>query len=270
VRIPTIQGVIDRRILVNYVIDRDVLSRSLPPPFEPKLYNGLGVGGICLIRLKEIRPWFVPRFFGLTSENAAHRIAVQWQEIDRQRRQGVYVPRRDTSSRLNTLVGGRLFPGVHHHARFEVLETDDELRIVMDSDDGCTHIEVEAYRTSELPGSSVFKSVAEASRFFEEGSVGYSDTRRPGRFDGLELRTSSWKVEPLAVRLVRSSYFENRSQFPEGSVRFDCALLMRGIHHQWYGREPLRQPVCQSAPATERLAIPGELAGASACPRMVR
>jgi hypothetical protein len=27
--------------------------------------------------------------------------------------------------------------------------------------------------------------------------------------------------------------------FPAGSVELDCALLMRGIDHEWHGREPL-------------------------------
>ena len=33
-----------------------------------------------------------------------------------------YIPRRDTSSRLNTLIGGRLFPGKHYLAKFNVQE----------------------------------------------------------------------------------------------------------------------------------------------------
>jgi len=35
---------------------------------------------------------------------------------------------------------------------------------------------------------------------------------------------------------VESSFFEDRALFPPGSVEFDCALLMRGIEHEWHGR----------------------------------
>lgn len=96
-QIPVIQGVIDRRILVNYRIDPLILAQILPPPFEPKLVNGFGIAGICLIRLKEIRPKYFPGFLGLSSENAAHRIAVEWR-TNGLRQEGVYIPRRDTSS----------------------------------------------------------------------------------------------------------------------------------------------------------------------------
>jgi hypothetical protein len=120
-RIPIIRGVLDRRILVNFRADPDVLAGILPPPFRPKVVNGVGMAGVCLIRLKHIRPRWLPPFMGISSENAAHRIAVEWEQ-DGQLREGVFIPRRDTSSRLNALAGGRLFPGLHHHARFQVDE----------------------------------------------------------------------------------------------------------------------------------------------------
>jgi len=228
----------DRRILVNFRVDPDVLAKVLPEPFRPKLVDDVGIGGVCLIRLKHIRPHFFPSIFGISSENAAHRIAVQWQQ-NGEPREGVYIPRRDTSSRLNTLVGGRLFPGVHHHASFKVDERDDHYSVVLDSDDDDTHLAVEGRVVSELAETSVFRSGREASDFFQRGSLGYSATRRPGDFDGMELRTFQWRVEPLSVERVESSFFDDRSFFPAGSVEFDCALLMRGIEHEWHGRESL-------------------------------
>jgi hypothetical protein len=238
VRLPTIQGVIDRRILVNYRVAAEVAARLLPAPFRPKLANGYAMAGICLIRLKQIRPAFVPRAAGIGSENAAHRFAVEW-DCDGQRREGVFIPRRDTSSRLNTIVGGRLFPGEHHHARFEVSESEDRLRVEFESDDGEARVSVAARLADGLQVGSVFGSVDEASRFFEGGALGYSATQDLARYDGLELRCKTWAVQPLAVEAVRSSYFDDRTKFPEGSATFDCALLMRGIEHEWHTREDL-------------------------------
>ena len=237
-KIPTMQGVIDRRILANFHVDPDVLARVLPDPFRPKLVKGKGIAGICLIRLKQIRPRFVPSFLGISSENAAHRIAVEWDEHG-ETKQGVYIPRRDTSSRLNTLVGGRLFPGVHHHAQFRVKEQADHYSVVMESDNDNTRIAVEGHVTTDWPKGSVFDSLHEASRFFECGSLGYSATRKPGEYDGLELRTFKWDVESLAVERIESSFFDDDHRFPGGTVGFDCALLMRNIHHEWHGRPSL-------------------------------
>jgi hypothetical protein len=234
-QIPVIRGRIDRRILVNYRVDAAVLARLLPAPFRPTLVNGAGMAGVCLIRLKDIRPRFLPSFLGISSENAAHRIAVEW-DHNGNTREGVFIPRRDTSSRLNTLAGGRLFPGVHHHAAFRVREHDDCYRVELTSDDRRTHLLVEGRVAHELPPTSIFGSLQEASDFFERGSLGYSVTAKPDQFDGLELRSFDWQVQPLAVGKVESSFFESRALFPPGSVEFDCALLMRGIEHEWHGR----------------------------------
>lgn len=237
-RIPTLRGLIDRRLLVNYRVDPDVLARLLPPPFRPKLVRGRAMAGICLIRLKQVRPRFVPAWLGIRSENAAHRAAVVWQDGGVSR-EGVYIRRRDTDSRLNAWAGGRLFPGLHHHARFDVNETPERIEIALTSDDGETRVAVAGRVVERLPGSSVFGSLAEASAFFEAGSVGYSATPDPAVFHGMELRCRRWEVTPLEIETATSSYFDDRSVFPSGSIELDCALLMRGIAHEWRSQADL-------------------------------
>ncbi|WFB62283.1 DUF2071 domain-containing protein [Sphingobacterium sp. WM] len=76
-KIPTIHGIIERRILVNYIADPSVVEKILPKPFKPKLFEGKAIVGICLIRLKNIKPKGFPDFVGVNSENATHRIAIQ-------------------------------------------------------------------------------------------------------------------------------------------------------------------------------------------------
>jgi hypothetical protein len=240
-KLPRVRGVIDRRILANYRVGPDALRALLPAPFRPKLVGGYGIAGICLIRLKEIRALGMPRWAGMSSENAAHRIAVEWKDQETGRtREGVFIPRRDSSSRLNVLAGGRVFAGVHHHARFDVRESESEFHLAIDSDDGETRVRLDARLAEALPAGSVFGELARASAFFEGGSVGYSPGRADaGRLDGIELHSSRWKVEPLAVERIESSFFDDVRRFAAGSVRFDCALLMRGIEHEWREREPL-------------------------------
>jgi len=236
-RLPLIRGVIDRRILANYRVDPEVLSRLLPPPFRPKLVRGFGIAGICLIRLGGIGPRWWPGFLGISSENAAHRIAVEWEDEAGVTREGVFIPRRDTSSRLNVMAGGRVFAGVHQHARFDVKETDEHFHIALQSDDGRTRVLIEARVSDELPVGSVFEDLAAASAFFKGGSLGYSPSASGEKLDGLELRSLDWKAEALAVERFESSFFDDRERFPAGSLEFDCALLMRGMRHEWHERE---------------------------------
>src|SRR4051812_30514761 len=103
---PVMQGIVQRRILVNFRVDPEVIQRQIPPPFRPQLVNGWAIAGICLIRLVQLRPRGIPAALGQASENAAHRVAVNWTESSGERREGVYIPRRDTGSPLNAIVGG--------------------------------------------------------------------------------------------------------------------------------------------------------------------
>jgi hypothetical protein len=230
-KIPNITGTIDRRILINYQVDKEVVAKVLPAPFRPKLVNDKAVVGICLIRLKDIRPKGLPKQLGISSENGAHRIAVEWTE-NGEHKEGVYIPRRDSSSKLNSLLGGRVFPGVHHLANFIVDEKDGQYSIQFKSDDD-TFLSIKACETNAWNTESIFEDLSCASRFFEQGAVGYSPDKSGNTFDGLELKTFNWQVTPLEVSEVRSSFFENEDIFPAGSVKFDNALLMKSIEHEW-------------------------------------
>lgn len=228
-RMPRVAGVVERRLLVNYRVDPDVAAGLVPAPFRPQLVDGASVAGICLIRLGHLRPNGFPAFTGMTTENAAHRVAVEWDE-DGETRVGVYIPRRDSDSFLTATVGGRLFSGEYHRARFDVREDDTRLRVAFRSNDGSASVAVEVEVAPSLEGSTLFADVDEASAFFEAGSVGFSATRESGRYDGMELRTNAWAVEPGVVRSARSSFFD---ALPPGTATLDCALVMRHVPVVW-------------------------------------
>ena len=229
-KLPTIHGYIDRRMLVNFTANPDVVCPLVPAPFRPKLYRGKAIVGICLIRLRQVKPKGFPSFLGISSENGAHRIAVEWEEAG-QLREGVYIPRRDTSLWLNTLVGGRLFPGKQHLAQFTVQETAGNYHLDFTSSDN-THILIDAKETTTFAPDSIFPSLAEASAFFERGSVGYSPNGSV--YEGLQLQAYTWAARPLEVLTVKSSFFEDTTIFPKGSIRFDNALLMTQVEHEWH------------------------------------
>jgi hypothetical protein len=238
--LPVVEGVIRRRVLVNFRVEREVMQRQLPARFTPKLHAGWAVAGICLIRLEEVRPKTLPRAVGVSSENVAHRVAVRWTDDEGAPREGVFIPRRDTGSRLNHFAGGRLFPGEQHLASFAVGGSDGEISISVQSRDSEVSVEIAGRVAEALPPTSIFETLAEASAFFEAGSLGYSVTSEAGRLDGIELTTRGWRVAPLALHKVHSSYFADESKFPKGSVVFDHALIMRDIAHEWHGAPEMR------------------------------
>ena len=228
---PAMHAVMTRRLLINFRVQPDAIAAVLPPPFRPKLVRGWAMGGICLIGLEDLRPAWVPRGLGTRSENAAHRIAVEWTEAGRTR-EGVFIPRRDTNSLLNRAAGGRLFPGIHHAAIFRCAQTESRFEVELRSRDRETRVSVAARLSDRWPSGSVFQSLDEASAFFRSGGCGWSPVNGAG-LEGVELCTERWAMQSLEVERVESSYFSDPRRFPPGAVHFDCALLMRGIAHEW-------------------------------------
>ncbi|HEY0541086.1 MAG TPA: DUF2071 domain-containing protein [Actinoallomurus sp.] len=238
-RSPRLSSVIERRLLVSYRVEPEIAARLLPPPLRPQRVEGWAVAGICLIRLGRIRPAWLPGVPGLRSENAAHRIAVEW-DGPQGPRTGVYIPRRDSGSLIAVAAGGRLFPGRQTRASFQVRESADEFGISVVSQDDATRMSVEASVAERLTGSMLFADVDKASEFFRCGSVGFSPSRDGTHLDGVELRTGAWRVEPLEIRGLTSSFFDDRTRFPKGTATADCALLMRDVPATWHPVPPLR------------------------------
>jgi hypothetical protein len=239
-RIPVIHGLIRRRILVNFRADPEVVQKILPGSFKPKTHRGFAIVGICLIRIEKIRPKGIPAQFGISSENAAHRIAVIWEDRDGENTEGVFIPRRDTGSLLNHLAGGRLFPGEHKKANFRVQDDGEHIDFEMRSNDGDLAVLVCGKDSDHLPPGSCFESLDAASQFFKGGCVGYSVTCDPTRLDGLTLKTLDWKVRALEITKVYSSYFSNQAHFPKGSIEFDHTLVMRNLDHEWHQADEMR------------------------------
>lgn len=238
--IPKIKGIIKRRILLNYRVEPEVMETLLPQPFRLKLHNGYAIAGICLIRLEEVRPHFMPKLIGIDSENSAHRVAVEW-DTEEGVQEGVYVPRRDTDSLVNSLAGGRTFPGVHHHSRFEVDDSEGSIQIsVVEKRNEKPLVDLSVTETSHFPEDSIFNSLEESSKFFENGCIGYSARPDSTKLDGLLLKVPHWEVSALEINSVESTYFDNSELFPTDSIQLDHALLMRDIVHEWQSEPMMR------------------------------
>lgn len=235
---PTLYGLIDRRILVNYRVDPEIVSRLLPAPFRPQVVRGFALAGICLIRMTRLRPRFLPFSVLGPTENGALRFAVEWEQ-DGRLHTGVYIPKRFSTSRFVCLVGGRFFPGVHTRAKFTVNEVGDDYSVVMASE---LNLAIRGVATDQWPGSAVFDSRDEASAFYRSGAIGYSDSLTPGKYEGLELRIPAWGVRALSVNHASCDFFDDPKRFPHGTATFDNALLMRQVRNEFYSRDAICCP----------------------------
>jgi hypothetical protein len=233
--LPTLEGVIARRTLLNYWIDPEVVRPLVPKELELATVDGLAVAGTCLIRLEHLRPKHVPSAIGISSENMAHRIAIRYRPKDEgELRDGVFVWRRQTDRGMVKLLGGRLFPGVHGRSKFEVEKKDNGLEYRVTSEDPGTNVELSVRSIDAWPGSRLFSEFDDVRTFFEKGDHGFSCTLKGDQLEGMQLRTTVWNMEPLIVERVASAFYDDTERFPKGSIGLDGAVLMRGIPHEWH------------------------------------
>jgi hypothetical protein len=222
---------IERRLLVNYRIDPEVAARHLPSPFRPQLVGGWAIGGVCFIRLGDLRPAHFPSMLGMTTENVAHRFAVEWDD-EEGTQVGVYIPRRDTDSRVTAVAGDRIFPGIHQVARFRVEELGSALQIGVESRDGTLRLSVAAQESTSVAGE-LFSSLDDAVAFFRKGSLGYSASGATTRLIGVRLESQSWDARPVRVERMVSSLFDDSSAFPKGSCTLDFGVVMHNLPARW-------------------------------------
>jgi hypothetical protein len=231
--LPILKGIIARRVLLNFRADAQIVQSMLPKPFVVDTLRGAAVVGICLVRLEKLRPKGLPSQFGISSENIAHRVAVRYPQ-NGEMRPGVFIWRRETDQKLVQMFGGRVFPGVHHEAAFLTKEDENGIQMDVKSPPGDTDLSFSATYNSTLPSTSAFKNLQEASTFFQQGGHGFSPSLLGDTVEGMELRILQWSLIPLLVRLKKAAFFGNFDRFSEGSIEFDCGLIMRGVPHEWH------------------------------------
>ena len=228
-----------RRLLVNYRVDPAALDALLPNPLRPRLVGGWAVGGIGVIALAGDGGPETSTAPGVRTENATHRIAVEWDCADGRTQAGVYVARRDTDSIINALTGGRIFPGLHHRACFHVAERERALRVHFASLDGEVAAGVTVRRGAFVP-STLFATLDDALALCGLGSPAYSITRDPLRLDGVALVCENAWLEPVEVLDLSSTFFEDPVLFPTGTAYFDSAFLIRDVVVEWRALPSMR------------------------------
>ena len=221
-RIPVMRSVIDRRILVNFTWTRRCSAafalavsaeksrrarhgRHLPDSAQASA--AAGRAGVSGHRVGERRP-SQRRRMG-RSRHAARRglrAAARHQLPAQLLGRRPTLPRHPPSRRLHGQRDGR------------PIQRRTQERSTASPACRCT-----ASRTAQLPSASVFGSLAEASAFFQAGSLGYSATPERHAF-------RAWNCAARAGTSNRSKSrrcvpaFSMTGAFPPGSIAFDSAL----------------------------------------------
>jgi len=152
-------------------------------------------------------------------------------------RSGDYLTSSEVSPIFGALVGRQrpeMWDALGRPPAFQVAEGNGCLGVSVLTENRRADVSFDSGYPGRWRGTPLFGDMDEASQFFERGDCGFSSRLRGGGLEGMWLRSLRWDMIPLFVRRVRTAFFEDPERFPRGSVEFDCALLMRGIPHDWH------------------------------------
>lgn len=230
---PQVVGLIERRVLVDHLVD-PALARSLVPDgFELNLVHGQAVVGLCLIRLTHLRPAPLPASIGVTIEAVAHRISVLG-PLDGGRAPGVYVPRRDTSSFAAVVLGGRVFPGVHGPATIRSQGGDRRAEVQASCGDGAAIDVAVVGRPTEGSLGGRHQAMFDLHR---SELVAWSPRRRGSGLDLAVMTCHRFDATPVEVLRAESSWLSACPGFGPDVLGSPSALIMEHIPVTWAGGE---------------------------------
>lgn len=120
------------------------------------------------------------------------------------------------SSAIEGLIDRRIL--INYRVDLEVLGKVLPSKISINSKDKMTRMVIDCENSETYSENSVFKSLHEVSDFFEKGSKGYSPARSEDNYHGIELVKETWKVSPLKVNNLESSFFLIPNYFRKGAL----------------------------------------------------
>lgn len=224
--IPTVRGLLRRRLLVNVLVDPDEAASRLPMGLRPHVVAGGTVVGCCMLDIEELRPSRLSPLVGVAIRAAAHRISAEWERSDGSTEVGVYVPIRLTDSRLAVVAGGRLFPGVHRDAEVEMVDDGSSSSWFVDDGDACS-IRVRATAHAD-PTDEVCEPIGGTCI---GATIGLSP-RRNGVLEGARMALSTRSARPVTIEELESTFLAGFSTAVPAP-----AYLMQDVSVAW-SREP--------------------------------
>ena len=220
------------RFIVNMRVPPDALEAELPGSLEPQEVNGWGIVSFCLLDLRRLTIAPLPPVVGPHSMSCAIRSAV----LDEAGAPSVFVPARQTSSKLGAWFTRRGFSAPHELVDIDVASHQDggtELRV---TDQGVTSIDAWLRPRTTLQ-SEAFGSIDDFAKFLAMGERSYGRSRHDGKLTVLDLHKSDAGYEPLSVERISGSFVDH---WNAAGGEIDSAFRTTDARYEWkyYGLIP--------------------------------
>jgi hypothetical protein len=230
-RIPVLEARIDRKLLILFSTDPEVLANRIPPGRELRLQQDRAILYVQLTRYEKVR--VVPTPIGIGFDEVAYYIALESLPPKKPRMSRDQVIRVESGSAAHVQLA-RIFRSCEiTRAHFSARESANDLDVNGFSERGEILFALRGQQAPCFPPGLLFHGLPSVAEFFGWNltPTGYEpDLPAPWPY---RSRGGEYRCFPFEVTRFTSTFLECGIHFPAGAIVLDHAIWLRRVAGQW-------------------------------------
>lgn len=231
-----VQAHFDYSLVLAYAFPQSILAPLLPPALKVDTYQEeWGFVAVALVKVKGIRPTFLPSFMGNDLFLVGYRIFVRYDNPPHKRRRGLYVLRSYTDQWPMVLKGNLFTNYRYQHCRIEELQQTQKISIRLRSKSGEGDLLLRANTDpahQALPLGSPFPDLKTARRFEGPMPFTFSYEAATHSYVIIHGRRSQWHPRPVEVLEADISLLR-QAPFNQATPLLANAFIVEHIPYEW-------------------------------------
>jgi hypothetical protein len=221
-------------LVLTFAYPQELLQPLLPPGLVLDTYKGFGFLAIAMVQTTNLRPAFLPAFFGQDFFLSGYRIFTRLDQGAGSIR-GLRILRSDTDKRLMVFSGNLLTHYGYQYCAAECKEQAGELHVKITTPGGNADLEVSAdlaHTPARLPKGTPFVDLNDARRF--AGPLPYTFDYESETSSIIMIRgfRENWNPRPVQVNVIKCNFL-NSKPFCQASPVLANAFHLQNVPYRW-------------------------------------
>jgi hypothetical protein len=241
----TVKAYFDFSLVITFAYPVELLAPLLPPGLTLDTYGDDGFVAIGLVKVRGLRPAWMPAALGQDFFLTGYRLFVRYQTLEGRRLRGLYVLRSDADKKLMVMLGKITTNYLFEKAEMSMQESDRQLTVKITTPGGELQLHLIADLSKTVatpPEGSPFPDLAKARRFAGPLPYTFSYEARTKSMVIVEGRREDWIPVPVSVQ-VQACTFLSLPPYNGFEGKLANAFLIRNISYEW------QKGKCEKLPA---------------------
>jgi len=206
--------------LVNFSIAREEIEDKVPRDIKIRIINGRALISMVDVKLKNMRPVFLPAFCNFNYRHVAFRLLIDDSAYNNGLNKGIYFYRSFTDNALIVAGGGLL---TDYHLEKAVIE-DHKNRVVIKNSRAYVRYHIDSVPERQSADSTLFQHVSALDRAY---------SMLGNRLRVTQIQREKWPIQFVKCEAFETTFFKTARL--EGAFR-----VFETIYYQWLPPRTIR------------------------------